>query len=153
MFEPGNVRCFHSKIANRKSIWRKGWDYPRLRLGSGVRSRSGGIWTLARNAPHQSNEFEPGNVRCFHSKIANPNSKILSGGRGGIRTHGGLPHARFRVECLKPDSATLPKTTLIGPGTPRRVCDRTGGQRPTSDAQCKLLACLLGRSPWLNRGR
>ena len=30
------------------------------------------------------------------------------GGRGGIRTHGGLPHARFRVECLKPDSATLP---------------------------------------------
>src|SRR5690242_7359710 len=32
------------------------------------------------------------------------------GGRGGIRTHGGLPHARFRVECLKPDSATLPKS-------------------------------------------
>ena len=29
-------------------------------------------------------------------------------GRGGIRTHGGFPHARFRVECLKPDSATLP---------------------------------------------
>src|SRR6266704_3876685 len=32
----------------------------------------------------------------------------IGGGRGGIRTHGGLPHARFRVECLKPDSATLP---------------------------------------------
>jgi hypothetical protein len=30
------------------------------------------------------------------------------GGRGGIRTHGGFPHARFRVECLKPGSATLP---------------------------------------------
>ena len=30
-------------------------------------------------------------------------------GRGGIRTHGGFPHARFRVECLKPDSATLPR--------------------------------------------
>ncbi len=29
-------------------------------------------------------------------------------GRGGIRTHGEFPHARFRVECLKPDSATLP---------------------------------------------
>ena len=29
-------------------------------------------------------------------------------GRGGIRTHGGFPHARFRVECLKPASATLP---------------------------------------------
>src|SRR6267143_2225557 len=35
-------------------------------------------------------------------------SRRFSGGRGGIRTHGGLPHARFRVECLKPDSATLP---------------------------------------------
>ena len=34
------------------------------------------------------------------------------GGRGGIRTHGGLPHARFRVECLKPDSATLPALEL-----------------------------------------
>ena len=32
----------------------------------------------------------------------------MIGGRGGIRTHGGFPHARFRVECLKPDSATLP---------------------------------------------
>ena len=31
------------------------------------------------------------------------------GGRGGIRTHGRfLADARFRVECLKPDSATLP---------------------------------------------
>ena len=35
-----------------------------------------------------------------------------SGGRGGIRTHGGSPHARFRVECLKPDSATLPALEL-----------------------------------------
>jgi hypothetical protein len=35
------------------------------------------------------------------------------GGRSGIRTHGGLPHARFRVECLKPDSATLPKNGII----------------------------------------
>jgi hypothetical protein len=34
--------------------------------------------------------------------------KVRNGGRGGIRTHGGFPHARFRVECLKPDSATLP---------------------------------------------
>ena len=31
-----------------------------------------------------------------------------NGGRGGIRTHGELPHVRFRVECLKPGSATLP---------------------------------------------
>ena len=31
-----------------------------------------------------------------------------SGGRGGIRTRGRFPYVRFRVECLKPDSATLP---------------------------------------------
>ena len=32
-----------------------------------------------------------------------------NGGRGGIRTHGWLlANARFRVECLQPDSATLP---------------------------------------------
>jgi hypothetical protein len=37
---------------------------------------------------------------------------LTAGGRGGIRTHGGLPHARFRVECLKPDSATLPFTSI-----------------------------------------
>src|SRR5438874_1307109 len=36
------------------------------------------------------------------------NSQKKNGGRGGIRTHGGFPHDRFRVECLKPDSATLP---------------------------------------------
>jgi hypothetical protein len=39
--------------------------------------------------------------------------KAEAGGRGGIRTHGGLPHARFRVECLKPDSATLPKIDIV----------------------------------------
>ena len=43
-------------------------------------------------------------------KIESRDLYILgTGGRGGIRTHGGLPHARFRVECLKPDSATLPQ--------------------------------------------
>ena len=31
-----------------------------------------------------------------------------NGGRGGIRTRGRFPYVRFRVECLKPDSATLP---------------------------------------------
>src|SRR5467141_253453 len=45
----------------------------------------------------------------FASQIVSRNSAIRDyGGRGGIRTHGGFPHARFRVECLKPDSATLP---------------------------------------------
>ena len=51
-------------------------------------------------------------------------------GRGGIRTHGGLPHARFRVECLKPDSATLP---------PARKQRRTlNVQHPTSNANAIL---------------
>src|SRR6266536_1538672 len=40
--------------------------------------------------------------------MAAVNPAKQDGGRGGIRTHGGFPHARFRVECLKPDSATLP---------------------------------------------
>ena len=40
-----------------------------------------------------------------------------TGGRGGIRTHGGLPHARFRVECLKPDSATLPDSIPLRGGS------------------------------------
>jgi hypothetical protein len=44
------------------------------------------------------------------------------GGRGGIRTHGGfLAHARFRVECLKPDSATLPCGHVR-----ERLLDRSG---------------------------
>ena len=30
------------------------------------------------------------------------------GGMGGIRTRGRFPYVRFRAECLKPDSATLP---------------------------------------------
>src|SRR5262245_24822349 len=52
--------------------------------------------------------------------------KARNGGRGGIRTHGGLPHARFRVECLKPDSATLP---------PAKKERRTlNVQHPTSNA-------------------
>src|SRR5215472_6597306 len=50
----------------------------------------------------------------------------LGNGRGGIRTHGGFPHARFRVECLKPDSATLPPQD----GT-------SNVQRPTSKVRRK----------------
>src|SRR6266550_3822162 len=46
--------------------------------------------------------------RAGSSSFLRPNQGFNLGGRGGIRTHGGLPHARFRVECLKPDSATLP---------------------------------------------
>jgi hypothetical protein len=45
------------------------------------------------------------------------------GGRGGIRTHGGFPHARFRVECLKPDSATLPRWSIVD-GNLRRAIVR-----------------------------
>jgi hypothetical protein len=55
--------------------------------------------------------------------------KNQGSGRGGIRTHGGFPHARFRVECLKPGSATLPfgqKKT-------------SNGQRRTSNIECNFL--------------
>src|SRR3954468_22540141 len=69
-------------------------------------------------------------LRSDKRKIALPSAMVdveasRIGGRGGIRTHGGFPHARFRVECLKPDSATLPFTR------------EENAQRPTSKAQCK----------------
>src|SRR5690242_17664195 len=53
-----------------------------------------------------------GFVMLFRYANRSPISFIEGNGRGGIRTHGGLPHARFRVECLKPDSATLPAVEL-----------------------------------------
>ncbi len=62
-------------------------------------------------------------VLCFSILVA-----FYSGnGRGGIRTHGGFPHARFRVECLKPDSATLPKAEKKTPNA----------QRPIFNVECK----------------
>src|SRR5438477_2438117 len=51
------------------------------------------------------------------TRLATPKN---NGGRGGIRTHGGFPHARFRVECLKPDSATLPRCRIVD-GNSRRA--------------------------------
>src|SRR5437762_13300341 len=62
---------------------------------------------------------------------------IRNGGRGGIRTHGGFPHARFRVECLKPDSATLPskqkkrRTRNVQHTTSNATVSRLGVQRWT----------------------
>src|SRR5215471_13823397 len=51
--------------------------------------------------------------RCSRPDVFTRDGVVKNyGGRGGIRTHGGLPHARFRVECLKPDSATLPAANL-----------------------------------------
>jgi hypothetical protein len=44
--------------------------------------------------------------KCYAFDL--PGGVYEGNGRGGIRTHGEFPHARFRVECLKPDSATLP---------------------------------------------
>src|SRR5260370_42201203 len=71
-------------------------------------------------------------------------SKRRIGGRGGIRTHGGLPHARFRVECLKPDSATLPSLQ------DRHASDRSGKERVYYEATmtiCKLALSLAIVAP------
>ena len=59
------------------------------------RGRANGCRAVCRERASFWHEHSAG---CYSSRY----------GRGGIRTHGGLPHARFRVECLKPDSATLP---------------------------------------------
>src|SRR5207247_10864260 len=62
-------------------------------------------------------------------------------GRGGIRTHGGFPHARFRVECLKPDSATLPskqkkrRTRNVQHTTSNATVSRLGVQRWALDVE------------------
>ena len=53
-------------------------------------------------APRRSNCGHHPAVLLFES------APRIYGGRGGIRTRGRLPYVRFRVECLKPDSATLP---------------------------------------------
>src|SRR6266849_1154909 len=61
--------------------------------------------------------------------IAAANPAKQDGGRGGIRTHGGFPHARFRVECLKPDSATLPQWQE----------KTSNAQRRTSNLECNFV--------------
>src|SRR4029434_7892474 len=74
-------------------------------------------FTTANVAGHQSPRALNGNGFQAHdpslSDDGRTDEKENVGGRGGIRTHGGLPHARFRVECLKPDSATLPNRSIL----------------------------------------
>ena len=72
--------------------------------------------------------------------IWHPTSRYDGSGRGGIRTHGGFPHARFRVECLKPDSATLP----LG---------RKNAERPTSNIEYRMqLSSRFGVQCWALKG-
>ena len=62
---------------------------------------SGGTYTLA--AAHES-------PRCGHPSEGSQNKEVLdesmpgitTGGEGGIRTPGGVTHARFPGVCLKP---------------------------------------------------
>ncbi len=61
-------------------------------------------------------------------------------GRGGIRTHGGFPHARFRVECLKPDSATLPRRKMNVESAYAKSFGVASAERPTSNVQRKYHA-------------
>jgi hypothetical protein len=81
------------------------------------------------------------------------------GGRGGIRTHGGFPHARFRVECLKPDSATLPlRKRTSNPPTPKASAWQTlNVQHQTTNASITQISCLRGgracyQHSWTSRG-
>src|SRR5438132_11034396 len=61
------------------------------------------------------------------------------GGRGGIRTHGGFPHARFRVECLKPDSATLPIARYCACYFSTRNCRPLSLQRLSMDSSVSVM--------------
>jgi hypothetical protein len=94
-----------------RPTWRKGWDYPARCAGSGSRASRG---TLQLSCPAGRTAFEspelPHPGAQTHAGRSLPDQR---GGRGGIRTHGRfLADARFRVECLKPDSATLPKKRI-----------------------------------------
>ena len=65
-------------------------------------------------------------------------------GRGGIRTHGGLPHARFRVECLKPDSATLPcgrRKRRSPPALEASAWQASNVEHPISNATIFQIGC------------
>ena len=89
------------------------------------------------------------------------NAVYEGNGRGGIRTHGGFPHARFRVECLKPDSATLP----IDRRKRRAGFGAASVERATSNVACKcgtdnhvavrVWSSAFRRRMWraLNKGR
>jgi hypothetical protein len=69
------------------------------------------------------------------------NVRSLGRGRGGIRTHGPVVRdARFRVECLKPDSATLPKGWRKRP-TPKTL----GAGCSTSTIQRRVQSALWNR--------
>src|SRR5215831_3618011 len=82
-------------------------------------------WRLAT----RTGVCDPAGFRAIDSQHLISNRLQFTSGRGGIRTHGGFPHARFRVECLKPDSATLP---LRDKKTPN-------AQRRTSNIECNFL--------------
>src|SRR6266542_3624096 len=84
--------------------------------------------------------------------MAAVNPAKQDGGRGGIRTHGGFPHARFRVECLKPDSATLPQWQKNSEPAYAESFGVASAQRPTSNIECNHVRCwTLSVGRWMFR--
>ena len=92
---------------------------------------------------------------------------IVLAGDGTIRraaedsNHGGLPYARFRVECLKPDSATLPEaggTSNIQSSNAKFICPFSlaicpGYPRQTADALASSSWRLIPNKFLFCRGR
>ena len=106
------------------SVMAEGVGLPARRAGSGFRAS---LLTLAAERPLQSNLVRISGGCRLPARIFRTVLPLLGdGGRGGIRTHGRfLADARFRVECLKPDSATLPgqrDAERCGPLCMRRQC-------------------------------
>src|SRR5207244_13653780 len=90
-FPPSTNR--KSKIKNRKLNGGGGWDYPKLRFGSGVRAS---LLTHARDAPHQSNGVRISAVRK-HSGLRPIKVRAASMGwrRGWDSNPRGLSACRF----------------------------------------------------------
>src|SRR5205823_14676791 len=136
------------------SFWfEKFWTAQRIMCRAGSRSARPPPLTLAKTPCHRPVSLSrrtSNNKVGFRWKLADIFAIVMrvcyanglscslheGNGRGGIRTHGGFPHARFRVECLNPDSATLPL---------RKKERRTVNvQHPTSNANITQTSCLRG---------
>ena len=85
-------------------MWRKGWDMFGPSLGLTLRAaRSGPALRLSRFVPDESVEpkwARPHTPSATYQKT--PFGVLVSGGRGGIRTHGWLPIAGFQDRCNRP---------------------------------------------------
>ena len=105
------VSCSHAWTTERpRSVWRKGWDYPKPCFGSGDGSRKGGIGTLALARPTSRTAFSSPILFAYPAATRGQrNDREVFGGRGGIRTHGEFnPTLDFESSALNRTQPPFP---------------------------------------------